>query len=144
MSCRCRLMPKILQAGFGPSFRRIKIIIVAGIRPFEWQKMARKFSHGVCQFCCSQLTIFAKSKRATKRVELWPCGISDPEAVSGSSTIHLKSSPKRRFFHAKHHNRCKNYNKTNKKLEQITNRVNVVKITSIKLNKSIAFLQFLC
>ena len=39
---------------------------------------------------------------------------------------------------------CKNHNKMNKKIEQGKIRVNVVKITSIKLNKSIDFLEKLC
>ena len=41
-------------------------------------------------------------------------------------------------------NCCKNYNKMNTKLEQGKIRVNVVKNTHIKLNKSIDFLINLC
>ena len=39
---------------------------------------------------------------------------------------------------------CKYYNKMNNKLEQGINRVQNVNFTSIKLNKSIAFLLNLC
>ena len=41
-------------------------------------------------------------------------------------------------------NCCKKYNKLNNKIEQREIGVYVVKITSIKLNKSIAFLLNLC
>ena len=39
---------------------------------------------------------------------------------------------------------CKKYNKMNNKIEQITNRVNVVKNTTLKLNKSIDFFEEPC
>ena len=44
----------------------------------------------------------------------------------------------------KHKNRCKYYNKMNNKIEQRKNRAYIVKFTSIKLNKSIAFLEKIC
>ena len=61
-----------------------------------------------------------------------------------SSTFFRGRSIATAFFTTKAHRCCKNYNKMNKKIEQGTNSGNVVKITSIKLNKSIDFFAKLC
>ncbi len=69
--------------------------------------MARKSSLRNCQFRFLQLAMLAKSKQKTMHVESRPCGISDPEAVSGSSTklsnysknlFVMANNARRRFF----------------------------------------------
>lgn len=69
--------------------------------------MARKSSLRNCQFRFLQLAMLAKSKQKTMHVESQPCGISDPEAVSGSSTklsnysknlFVMANNARRRFF----------------------------------------------